>query len=394
MSSVRRPLRVALIADFREEQWPSMDLIAETIVDRLGASHRDQIDPTLVRPPMPHRFARFAPRSQRLHNADRLMGRLIDYPLAIRRIRSDFDILHIVDHSYAHLVHYLPADRTIVTCHDLDTFRCLLTPESERRSELFRAMTRRILSGLQSAAAVACVSNAIRDQLLRLALLPADRVAVVHNGVSAAFTPTADARADAEISRMLGPVDPQAIELLHVGSAAPRKRLDLLLRVFAGARNYWPAARLIRVGGGFTHDQEVLAGSLGLHDAIAIMPRLDKQVLSAIYRRATLLLITSESEGFGLPMVEALACGTPVLASRIAPLLEVGGAAAEYAPVGDIDAWVTKVNQLLGERAAEDTRWAARAAAGRSRANEFSWDAAVAKLVDIYRAVIAGTGIR
>ena len=62
-------------------------------------------------------------------NADRLLNRFVNYPRYLRQHASEFDVFHIVDHSYAQLVHELPAARTVVTCHDLDTFRCLLDPE-------------------------------------------------------------------------------------------------------------------------------------------------------------------------------------------------------------------------------------------------------------------------
>jgi glycosyltransferase involved in cell wall biosynthesis len=387
---VTKPLRVAIIADFLAEQWPSMDLIAETIVERLSNRHGAEIRPVLVRPAMARRFSRFTfgPRPRRLENADRLVGRFLDYPAAVRRLRDEFDVFHVTDHSYAHLVHDLPAAHTLVTCHDLGAFRCVLTPKEEPRSWAFRAMARRILSGLKLAARICCVSDATREDLLRFAIVPADRVTVVRNGVRPEFKPEVVGSAELEAARMLGPMDHAISELLHVGSTAPRKRIDVLLRVFAGVRKQWPDAKLVRVGGELAPDQAALAMRLGVHDAITTLPPLDRDVLAAVYRRAALLLITSDAEGFGLPVIEALACGAPVLASRIPALCEVGGTAAEYAPTGDVEAWVDKVNQMLAQRASDRARWAARQEAGLVRAREFSWDNAAAKLVDLYRAIM------
>ena len=387
------PLRVAIIADFAEERWPSMDLIAETLVERLGACYRDEIRPVLVRPPLPRRFARLAPGGQsRLPaNADRVIGRFLDYPAALRPLRDAFDLFHIVDHSYAHLVHHLPAARAVVTCHDVDTFRCLFAPATEARSAILRALTRRILSGLRLAAKVCCVSQATRDDLSRHGIVAADRATVIHNGVGPEFSAHADAAAAQEVARLLGTVDPSVIELLHVGSTIPRKRIDLLLRICAGLRDRGTRLRLIRVGGEFTPDQRDLATRLGLHDAIAVMPQLSRAALAAIDRRAALLLITSDAEGFGLPLIEALACGTPVAASGIAALREVGADAVEYAPAGDVEAWVALVTRLLAERATDPARWAARRQAGFARAAQFAWDGAIAKTVALYRAVVDGT---
>ena len=71
-----------------------------------------------------------------------------------RRTGVGFDVYHVIDHTYGHLVHELPANRTVVTCHDVDAFRCLFDPVSEPRSRAFQRMTQRVLLGLQRAAVV------------------------------------------------------------------------------------------------------------------------------------------------------------------------------------------------------------------------------------------------
>ncbi len=98
------------------------------------------------------------------HNLDRLANRFFDYPRHLRDLRSNVDLFHIVDHSYSQLVHSLPAERTVVTCHDLDTFRCLLDPACEKRPGWFRAMTARILKGFTQAAHVITGSAIVRER--------------------------------------------------------------------------------------------------------------------------------------------------------------------------------------------------------------------------------------
>ena len=143
------PLRVAIIADYLEEGWPSMDLVADMLFDRLQREHAATIAPSLIRPTMRRRAARLpgAGRTAWVRGADRIANRLWDYPRLVAGLADRFDLFHIVDHSYAQLVHRLPAGRTIVTCHDLDTFRSVLDPEVEPRSALFRAMTRTSWTG-------------------------------------------------------------------------------------------------------------------------------------------------------------------------------------------------------------------------------------------------------
>ncbi len=367
-----------------------MDLIAETIFKQLKSGFKNEIQPALIRPALPIRLSRLSAQSRKFLNADRVIGRFLDYPNLLRSLHSGFDLFHIIDHSYAHLASYLPADKTIVTCHDLDAFRCLLTPSAEPRSEVFRAITRRILRGLQRAAQVVCVSNSTREELLRFALIPSERLTVIHNGVASAFSTARNEAGEAVVAQLLGPVDPERVELLHVGSTIPRKRIDILLRTFARLRERWSNCRLIQVGGELTREQMLLAGELGVREVIIVTPALDREVVSAIYRRAALVMIPSDAEGFGLPMIEAMTCGTPVLASRIGALMEVGGAVAEYAPVANVDAWVTLANELLAQRLDDPVGWAARQKAGVERAAEFRWDGSVRKLVDLYHNVAGG----
>ena len=92
---------------------------------------------------------------------------------------------------------------------------------------------------------------------------------------------------------------------------------------------------LIRIGGDFTIDQKELVRSLGLVDRVRVMPRLTRVEVADWYRRSDVVLITSEAEGFGLPVIEALACGASVVVSDIDVLRETGGRFVQYAPVGD-----------------------------------------------------------
>lgn len=374
-------LRVVLLADFLEEGWPSMDLVADMLLQRLTGEQDRAIDATLVRPPLPRRLSGMVNHG-RAFGVDRVAGRMWDYPKLAATLADRFDVFHVLDHSYSQLVHALPAERTIVTCHDLDTFRSVIDPEHERRSAWFRAMTRRILEGLHKAGHIVCDTEATRDQLVTQAHITENRTSVVHNGPHPSCTPSAEASADREAARLLGS-SRSIIDLLHVGSAIPRKRIDLLIRIVAAVGS---GVRLVRVGGPFSAEQAALARDLGV-TSVAVLPFVDSATLAAIYRRSALLLIPSEREGFGLPVVEALACGTVVLASDIPALREVGGAAVEYRPVGDVEAWRTAIASLLEERSQRPEAWAARRARGIERAAAFSWSTYAREIAAVYARV-------
>jgi glycosyltransferase involved in cell wall biosynthesis len=386
-------LRVAIVADYPEEGWASMDLAAEMVLNCLARGHAGEVEATRVCPPYRPRFGRLPGRrlAGLARNADRVLNRFVDYPRHLRRLarRGRFDVYHVVDHSYAQLVDAVPAGRSVVTCHDLDAFRCLLRPDLEPRPAWFRALVRRTLRGLRAAAAVPCVSEATRSALLDHRLVLPERLTVNYQGVAPEFADAADPGADAEVARLLGPPDPSGPpELLHVGTTIPRKRIDVLLDVFAGVRRALPGARLIKAGGRLTPAQADRARALGVADAVVEMPFFaDRRPLAALYRRAALVLQPSEAEGFGLPLAEAMACGAPLLASDLPVLREVAGDVATYRPVGDVPAWVDAALALLDDRARRPDLARPRRDAGLARSSAFRWEAHTERLADLYRQV-------
>jgi glycosyltransferase involved in cell wall biosynthesis len=367
------PPRLAVVCDFLEEGWASMDLAAEMLLRELPPGRAAPVRPAFRRragrlPWLRNRPAAF--------NLDRLLNRLWDYPRHLRRRRHEFTAFHLCDHSYAQLVHVLPAERTGVLCHDLDTFRCLLEPEREPRPAWFRAVARHILCGLRKAAVVFYTTEAVRRSIEAFGLIDPARLVPAPNGVSAEFTPgdpdqTGVAWADS--------VTGGRPFVLHVGSCIPRKRIDVLLAVVAAARRQFPDLRLVQVGGAWTPPQREQLGRLGLGGAAVQLRGLDRRQLAALYRQAAVVLQTSEAEGFGLPVVEALACGAAVLASDIPALREVGGAAVVFRPVADVPAWTERLCQLLADPDSAPPRWA-RVARGRL----FTWQAHARTILDAY----------
>ncbi len=376
------PLRVGIVCDLLEEQWPSMDLVADELVRTLPAVGSPSIAPTRIRPMMP-RWPAVVARTTHVRavvNANRYLDRHRRYPRWLRRHAGGLDAYHVVDHTYAHLVHELPAARTVVTCHDVDAFRSLVDPTSEPRSAMFRRMTQRVLDGLQRAAVVTCDSAATRDALVAHGLRT-QRLEVVPLGVHPAFGPAAAGALRAH---------DDTPALLHVGSTIPRKRIDVLLELFAGVRRLVPDARLVRVGGPFTPEQEALARRLGVRGAITVMPRIERAALAEVYRQAALVLLPSDAEGFGLPVVEAMACGTPVVASDLPVLREVGGAAATYVPVAEATRWTTAVRELLAERTEAPDIWERRRRAAIAQAARFTWEGCAGRMAELYAEVAHG----
>ncbi|MBY0458578.1 MAG: glycosyltransferase, partial [Gemmataceae bacterium] len=312
-----------------------MDLCADQLLAHLPA---DLVTPTDLKTPFRRRFQRLPVlgRANVAFNADRLVNRHLALPAFLKRQAGRFDLFHIVDHSYAHVVGELPPGRAGVYCHDLDAFRCLLDPARDPRPWWFRRLAAGTLRGLRSAAVVFHNSLDVGRQLLATGLVGADKLVHAPLGVAAEFTPTPMV-APAPIGT---PADvPGRRFVLHVGSHIPRKRIDVLLDVFAAVRERTPDLRLVQVGPVWSGAFAERIARLGIGPAVTQVRGLSREQLAELYRRAAVVLVPSEAEGFGLPVVEALACGCPVVASDIPTLCEAGGAAADYAPVGDVQAW-------------------------------------------------------
>ena len=370
------PLKLALLMDPQEEGWPSMDLVGEALWEGLSALP-SEVSVTGVRPTMP-RIVQRLPRlgSRTAFNADRLLTRFGAYPLRALLSRGRYDVFHVVDHSYAQLVLTLPARRTGVYCHDVDAFRSVLEPHREPRPAWFRLMARTTLRGLERAALVFHSTQAVRSELLAHGVVDPDRLVWAPPGVSPEFRPEPS---PADVSAaVLEPLGGRPY-LLHVGSSIPRKRLDVLFDVFAALRARHPDLRLVQQGGVLTSTQREQVERLGLSDALLQPPKLDRAALAGLYRGAQAVLVPSEAEGFGLPVIEALACGAPVVASALPVLREVGEAACLYCPMGEVAAWVDTLEALLSGRQAPPAR-----EVRLERARRFTWQAHTRTVLEAY----------
>ncbi|WP_426757120.1 glycosyltransferase family 4 protein [Myxococcus sp. Y35] len=375
----RGTLRLALLMDPREEGWPSMDLAGDALLEGLAA-HASRVHVAAIRPTMPAVLRRL-PIMGAHHaafNADRLITRFGLYPGRALLERGLHHVFHIVDHTYAQLIHALPAARTGVYCHDLDAFRSVLEPHREPRPAWFRAMARAQLTGLERAAVVFHSTQAVKAELLAHGVVPESRLVWAPLGVSPEYRPEPGPEHADMSDAVLAPLGGRPY-LLHVGSAIPRKRLDVLFAVFAALRARHPALRLVQLGGVLTTGLRAQVESLGIGDALLQPPRQERSTLAGLYRRAAAVLVTSEAEGFGLPVIEALACGAPVVASALPVLREVGADACTYCPVGDVPVWVEALTSLLdghGERPSREQRLA--------RAARFSWASHTNTVLEAY----------
>jgi glycosyltransferase involved in cell wall biosynthesis len=313
--------------------------------------------------------------------ADRALTRYVAYPLRAVAARRPDRFFHVVDHSYAQLLHVLPAARTGVYCHDLDAFQAILEPQAQRRERrfpFFRALAWALLGGLKSAAVVFHSTREVARALQTHGIVPHSRLVHAPYGVAPEFNALHDPSdgADDVLSRIGG-----RPFVLHVGSSERRKRLEVLFEVFARLRARRPELRLVQQGAVLSTAQRAHVEKLGVDATLIQPPKLERRTLAGLYRRAAVVLVTSDAEGFGFPVIEALACGAIVVASDIPVLREVGGEAALYAPVGDVENWTNIVDDVLGGQTVPPKELRI------ERARGFTWERHARTILEAYRII-------
>jgi glycosyltransferase involved in cell wall biosynthesis len=222
---------------------------------------------------------------------------------------------------------------------------------------------------LHRAAAVFTVSESSRDDLVRAVGLPRDRIHVTPNGVEPIF------------SQARAPDGPRTPYLLAVGTLEPRKNLPALLEAFRALRRDGRDLELVLVGRqGWQHSLPL--GDLAPH--VRLTGTVTDAELAALYAGAACFVLPSIYEGFGLPLVEAMASGTPAVASDIPALREVGGDAVRYAPPDDSVELAHAIASVVDDRAASRER----AQRARERALGFTWEACARATLEVYRRIL------
>jgi glycosyltransferase involved in cell wall biosynthesis len=216
------------------------------------------------------------------------------------------------------------------------------------------------------------VSRFTADDLMRRAGVPASRIHVVHHGLDSAFPVTGDGET---------PHPQEPPYMLAVGGVSPRKNTRRLIEAFTRwrSRGGHRAPYHLRITG-VSLDTSFEDGAASLPDGVALLGYVDKAELRRQYAAAAAFLYPSIYEGFGLPIVEAMASGAPVVTSKTASAPEVAGGAAILVDPFDVSSIEAGLEQVTSAGEPERLR-----AAGRERAREFHWSTAAERTIEVYR---------
>ena len=236
-------------------------------------------------------------------------------------------------------------------------------------------------SALHKASRLVTISQHCRDDIIRWNPSAADKLSVITPGLSEVFRPLEEGeRADAQ--QRWGGMGPF---LLTVGPAKPHKNLELAVEVLAEVRRVQPNLKLIMVGavGPGLRDLYRRAAALGVEEAVVGLGFLRDEYLRELYCMADAFLFPSKYEGFGIPPLEAIACGCPVVASSLTSIPEAVGDAGWLVDPGNKEEWVRAVTEAVVESKGQ------RLKAGRLWASGFSWDRTAEKLLEVVVGVAA-----
>ena len=385
-------LRVVLVANYAADEQRSMLRFADMLASELAD---EGVDVQTWRPEA--RVGGGTPPS----GLNKFLGYIDKFVLYPPRLRHEAGsragmrtVVHVCDHSNAIYAQWLQGIPHVVTCHDLIAVRSALGefPVAPTRwtGRRLQAMVRR---GLQQADRIVCDSDATRRDVQRI--VRAGDYTLIHPGVSRAFKRTPPEEALARLER-LEPARGDAAAwrraiaapyLLHVGGNQWYKNRAGLIESYAAMVARMPAAPpLVVVGKPLTRELTGAIDAHSLQGRVFSVAAVDDDELAAAYSRAALLFFPSLVEGFGWPVLEAMACGCRVVTSNRLPMSEVGSSVASFVDPADPRASAATLEAVLGEPAPERDR---RVQDGLARAATFNSRAMARAYLSTYTDAVA-----
>ncbi len=267
-----------------------------------------------------------------------------------------------------------PRCATVLTIHDLST---LLYPETHEGKNVQHAW-RWLPSTAQTATMIICPTEAVRQEVHDHLSIPLDKIVAVHEAARSCFGPASDR----EIARVKQRFNPGEEFLLYVGTIEPRKNLLSLVLAFEQLASTHPKMRLVIAGrkGWMVEELFAYVKRSPVNNRIIFTGYVSDVELRALYSSCTVFVYPSIYEGFGLPPLEAMSCGAPVVASSIPSIGEVLGEAARLVKPNDFAALKSSLEELLDEPCLRERL----SLAGRERAAEFSWDETARRVRNVY----------
>jgi glycosyltransferase involved in cell wall biosynthesis len=316
------------------------------------------------------------------HGIKKYYERYYKYPLLLTK--QDIDLFHVIDHSDGHLLYWLNSlsQSTIITCHDLIN---LVQPNTFRGRAKFPGISmatwKWAIRGMLKADRVVAVSTHTAQDILRNLPIDPSQISVVPNAVEDIFEvlPTEEILR----FRQLYGISSETFCLLNVGSNNSRKNVSIILRVLVMLQKQGLPVHFWKVGADFNNEQKQFIMTHQLSPKVSYLGKPDKQSLVALYNAADVLVAPSLYEGFGMTLLEAMACGTAVVSSNVTSLPEVAGDAAILVNPTDEGA-ITAAITLLCQNPEIREQYIRK---GLRRSQQFTWEKTAEQIAKVYEQV-------
>jgi len=279
-------------------------------------------------------------------------------------------------HATEHLLPRLKRCKTVLTVHDL-----IFALFPEHHLPLNKWFLNRFMPVfVRRADAIITISESSQRDLVRLYNVPTERITVIYEGVDARFQSNSDPESSTSLRQRYHLPDRF---ILYVGTIEPRKNLTTLLEALKPLQGMYSGLKLVIAGrpGWLYQPTFDRIKALGLEDQVRVLGYVPDEDLPALYRAAEVFVFPSLYEGFGLPPLEAMACGTPVICSNTSSLPEVVGDAGLLVNPHDVAAWTAALERLLSEA---ELRQELRQR-GLHRATKFTWKEAAGRTLEVYQ---------
>ncbi len=269
---------------------------------------------------------------------------------------------------------------SIVSIYDLSVARLpqLFRKAIGRRRDF--AKSKRVA---QTANRVITISQHSAKDITELYGVPKERIAVIYCGIGDEFFPETDQALIKKVRKQYGLENREYI--LFVGGSDPRKNAMTLLKAYSALPEIHPKTDLVLVGSMKKRSEEILRiiRNNRLERNVMMVGDIPQETLRVLYSQASVFVFPSLYEGFGMPVLEGMACGAPVIASNTSSIPEVAGDAAVLVEPTDAEALATAILRVLEDR---ETREAMKSK-GFARVKLFSWETAAKQTLEIYRDV-------
>ncbi|SCG85779.1 glycosyltransferase family 4 protein [Methanobacterium congolense] len=293
------------------------------------------------------------------------------YRQTVKKSIKEDNVKHLTYQELAYLLKYVKMDKTIVTCHDIIPWAY-----DNDRSRLWK----NIMTGLRNADRIITISEFSKNELVKYLNYPADRIHIVKDAVD---HDVYYKNRDKGILRTLNLLNDESI-VLYVGSETPRQNLPVLIKAFSKLKKKIPNIKLVKIGESQSYGAREtllkLINDLDLQEDVIFVGYVPEEYMPKWYNAADVLVYPCEYAGFGLPPLEAMACGTPVITSNTTSLPEVVGDAGIMIDPHDVDLMADKIYEILINNGLRDDL----VKKGIERAKLFKWDDAAHKTRKIY----------